>query len=175
MKMPKSKTKPADPHVAEAPTTEQLAMIAATLARSRNETPDLVTYSAMELWKSARERNLKPRDYWESRPEGVDVPTHEQLAMLAVGLAKNIQDSPANLVKMAEAIWYEAGFKLEQDHFDTYIKILYPPIFTREDQDKAGNVSRDNFFKKVLPPSKKNRTFDIARIGKAYVLSLIHI
>ena len=89
MKKIKSETKPTDPQAAEPPTTEQLAMIAATLARSRNERPDMLTYDAMELWLSAQKRKLNHCSYWDSYGEmGVNPPTHEDLATLAISLAR---------------------------------------------------------------------------------------
>jgi hypothetical protein len=174
MKKLKSQTKPADPHGAESPTTEQLAMIAATLARSSNERPDMLTFDAMELWLSAQKRKVNHCSYWESYGEmGVNPPTHEELAMLAVNLARNINDEPKKLVNAAYEIWIEAGFKAECDYFDGCFGVMKAQentIFTIADYDKGGPViPRDKFFKKILPPSKRNRSYDLAKIGKAFV------
>jgi hypothetical protein len=146
-------------------------MIAATLARSSNEKADMLTYDAMELWLSAQKRKLKHSDYWESYEMGLDAPTNEQLAMLAVNLARKINDKPKKLVNAALEIWYEAAAKLEDDHFDAELGWLYPPNFTHEDAGRDGNIMRDAFFKKVLPASKKSRTFEIGRIGRAFIRS----
>ena len=174
MKKPKSKTKPADPPAAESPTTEQLALIAATLARSSNERADMLTYDAMELWLSAQKRKLNHCSFWDSYGEmGVNPPTHEDLAMLAVNLARNINDEPKKLVNAAYEIWIEAGFKCESDFFDGCLGVMKAEenkIFTIADYDKVVQViPRDVFFKKILPPSKRNRSFDLANIGKAFV------
>ncbi len=177
MKKPKSKTKPAksaDPIAAEPPTTEQLALIAATLARSSNERADMLTYDAMELWQSAQKRRVKHCSYWESYGEmGVNPPKHEDLAMLAVNLARKITDEPKKLVDAAYEIWIEAGFKVESDFFDGYLGVMKAEentIFTNTDYEKGRPVvSRDIFFKKGLPPSKRNRTYDVAKVGKAFI------
>ena len=174
MKMQKTKTKPADPHAAEPPTTEQLALIAATLARSSNERPDMLTYDAMELWLSAQKRKANHCSYWESYGEmGVNSPTHEDLAMLAVNLARNINDEPKKLVDAAYAIWIEAGFKVESDFFDGCLGVMKAKentIFTIADYGKdERSIPRDRFFKKILPPSKRNRSYDLAKIGKAFI------
>jgi len=180
MKMQKNKTKPVDPHAAEPPTTEQLAMIAATLARSSNERPDMLTYDAMELWLSAQKRRVNHCSYWDSYGEmGINSPTHEDLAMLAVNLARNINDDPRKLVDAAYAIWIEAGFKAENDFFDGCLGVMESQvntIFTIADYDKGRPViPRDKFFKKILPPSKRNRSYDLGRIGKAFVRFLFRV
>jgi hypothetical protein len=174
MKKPKSQNKPAVPQAAEPPTTEQLAMLAATLARSSNERPDMLTYDAMELWLSAQKRKLNHFSYWESYGEmGVNSPTHEDLAMLAVNLARNINDEPKKLVNAAYEIWIEAGFKVESEYFDGALAVYNGEVnsnFTCADYDKDGQIiSRDKFFKRVLPQSKRNRSYDLAKVGKAFV------
>jgi hypothetical protein len=180
MKKLKSQTKPADPHAAEPPTTEQLAMIAATLARSSNERADMLTYDAMELWLSAQKRKVNHCSYWESYGEmGVNSPTHEDLAMLAVNLARNINDEPKKLVNAAFEIWIEAGFKVESDYFDGCLGVMKAQentIFTIADYDKGRSViPRDKFFKKILPPSKRSRSYDLAKLGKAFVRFLFRV
>jgi hypothetical protein len=174
MKKPKSKTKPTDSHAADAPTTEQLATVAAILAIARNtsEKPDMLTFDAMELWLSAQKRKLNHSDFWQSYEMGVLNPTHEQLATLAVNLARKISDNPKNLVNAALEIWYEAGFKLEYDHFDAEINLVHLDLFTGKDLGADGKVLRDDFFKKVLPPSKRSRSYEVGRIGRAFIHSL---
>ena len=177
MKKPKSKTKPAkaaEPHTVESPTTEQLATVAAILAIARNssEKPDMLTFDAMELWLSAQKRKLKHSDFWDSYEMGVLNPTHEQLANLAVNLARKINDNPKKLVNAALEIWYEAGFKLEDEHFDAQINLVYLNLFKLDDTGPGGKVSRDVFFKRVLPASKRSRSYEIGRIGRAFLRSL---
>ena len=134
----------------------------------------MLTYDAMELWLSAQKRKQNHCSYWDSYGEmGVNSPTHEDLAMLAVNLARNIHDEPKKLVNAAFEIWIEAGFKVESDFFDGCLGVMKAQentIFTIADYDRGGrSIPRDKFFKKVLPPSKRNRSYDLAKVGKAFV------
>lgn len=177
--MKKQKTKPAksaDSLAAEPPTTEQLATVAAILAIARNssEKPDMLTFDAMELWLSAQKRKLKHSDFWESYEMGVLNPTHEQLAKLAGNLARKINDDPKKLINAALEIWYAAGFKLEEEHFDAQINLVYLNLFKLGDIGSDGKVSRDIFFKKTLPASKRSRSYEIGKIGRAFLRSLFY-
>lgn len=150
MKKPKPETKPAgtlaDPNpagkksagrsylgvkIGDLPSTEQLSLIAAMLARNTSDSPSRLSDTAMEIWLASRERiyiaDLKDE-------------TRKQLSQW--------EDSVNNL-------------RRSLDHF------------TNADFDQGGTViSRDTFFKRVLPPSQKNRSYDLAKVGKAFVRSL---
>ena len=147
MKKPKPETKPAETladlnpaeqnttkrsylgvKIGDLPTTEQLSMIAAMLARNTNDSPSKLADTAMEIWLASRERifiaDLKDE-------------TRKQLS--------HWEDSVSNV-------------RRSLDHF------------TNADFDKGGSViSRDTFFKRVLPPSQKSRSYDLAKVGKAFV------
>jgi hypothetical protein len=170
----KSNPPPAVKQASENPNTEQLATIAAILAIARNssEKPDMLTFDAMEIWLSAQKRKLMHSDFWESYEMGVLNPTHEQLAKLAVNLARKINDNPKELVNAALEIWYEAGFKMEHEHFDAQNNLVYLHLFKLHDTCPDGKVSRDVFFKKTLPASKRSRSYEIGRIGRAFLRSL---
>ena len=175
MKKPKSENKPADPQVAESPTTEQLAMIAATLARGRNERPDMLTYDAMELWISAQKRKLNHCSYWDSYGEmGVSPPTHEELATLAINLARNIHDEPKKLVNAALEIWYAAVSNVEDYFFDGCLAVMKAQenrVFNFGDfeSERAGLFRAIFFSKKILTAIQKKSLYDVAKVGKAFI------
>ena len=93
-------------------------------------------------------------------------PTHEQLAMIAATLARKTNEVPDKLVHAALEIWHAAGHKLANM---AHVSIVTASI----DCFEAGVIiSRDTFFKKLLPASKKYRTYEVARVGKAFIRHL---
>jgi hypothetical protein len=93
-------------------------------------------------------------------------PTHEQLAMIAATLAGKTNEAPDKLVHAALEIWHAAGLKLA---YMPSVSIITASI----DCFEAGVIiSRDKFFKKLLPASKKYRTYEVARVGKVFIRHL---
>lgn len=116
------------------PTTEQLALIAATLARNTTDTPDNLTKTAMALWLSARERIFYSHEEGEVRQ----------------------QDLQMDGVLYANEEYYN---NMVSDH-------PFPPI------PDEYPVTRDEFLR-VMLPKYKSRTADLARIAKLFVRDVL--
>jgi hypothetical protein len=114
------------------PTTEQLAMIAATLARNTTDTPDNLTKTAMALWLSARERIFY---------------SHEE-----------------------DEVWHqdclmETVLREKSDHYNDQGEIFRPI-------PDEYPVTRDQFLR-VMLPKYKSRTAELARIAKLFVRDVL--
>jgi hypothetical protein len=126
----------------------------------------------MKKPKSNKTPDVKPVDEKPIEPPPGWLPTTEHLAMIAATLASSTNENPAILVDAALKIWRSAVVTLQTERMFPCMWQKPPKIFTIKDRDEDGKISRDTFFKRVLPHSKKNRTYDRARIGKVFIRKL---
>jgi hypothetical protein len=103
-------------------------------------------------------------------------PSIESLATLAALLVRHSYEDPERMVSAAWGLWLAARKKvLLADHAgdvrkqDEEIEELLLPVenFFIKSEDKLP-ITRDYFLNKVLP-SCKNRSAELAQIGKAYI------
>ena len=117
-----------------------------------------------------------------------DPPTTERIAMiaaiLALGFGPNGRSNETNLalrrwhdpwkdvVRNAFAIWREVNIQMEDESMLTKVLQTRPDIFTFRDRDGDGCIGRETFLRRLLPKSKAHRTYDIGRIGRAFIRHL---
>jgi hypothetical protein len=114
-----------------------------------------------------------------------DLPTTEQLALIAATLARNTTDTPDNLTKTAMALWFSARQQIFYSNDENEVQLQdhhFEQVMFEQDEyynEMAGDrhflpipdeypVTRDQFLR-VMLPKYKSRTADLARIAKAFV------
>lgn len=142
MKKPESNTKPA----------KQLA-------------PDAFGSSIEAAFKKMMERASTNTE------QEITPPTTEQLAALTAKLATSIEDDADALVAKAYEIWIAAGRKLEDCKEQDFLPQWESKrkFFDYQDTDKDGNISRDKFFKRLLPRRHSGRPHELATVAKAFL------
>jgi hypothetical protein len=133
------------------PTPEQIATIAATLARNTKDTPDALADAAMNLWFAARARIITSTcklEIWRQ-----DNKLEQKTYPHGVGLFRR------DLARLLEE--WDQDRDLEQRIYPCGRK-LFDSKLTRFP------LTRDDFLRKVLP-QYKNRTADLERIAKAFI------
>jgi hypothetical protein len=95
----------------------------------------------------------------ENRP----LPSQFELAMIAATLAQKIDDAPDELMNVAVNIWNAAGIRLNSYYMTCVVTASI------DNFNGGAIVKRDEFFKALLPQSKRNRTADVGEIGRAFI------
>jgi hypothetical protein len=113
------------------------------------------------------------------------LPTTEQLTQIAATLSRNINDAPDALAEKAMKLWLasrkriflaefgdEVGLQNSQwvwDKSRSFSEFYEDPFLPTGDYP----ITRDQFLQTMLP-KLKHRTFDLAKIAKAFVRDTLH-
>ena len=114
------------------PNVEQLSLIAATLARNTDDSPEALAARAMKIWLASR------------------------IQICVTDVKGEVEDQ--NRVW----VWDKSQCSSEADNDFSLPKDSFQPTGEYP-------VNRDQFLQTMLPISKKNRTYDLAKIAKAFV------